>query len=91
MEWVSDCLELHARERVHVYLAHAQRRKRHGWSTSRKGTAGSLRTKANSWTIGANIPGKARVVLVASPDSPPVFRDKHKEIAAKGYEGFLLQ
>ena len=49
-----------------------------------------LRTQANSWFVGANIPGKARVLLT-SPDSAPVTRAKRAEVAAKGYEGFLLQ
>ncbi|MCI0799158.1 MAG: NAD(P)/FAD-dependent oxidoreductase [Chloroflexi bacterium] len=49
-----------------------------------------LRTQANSWFVGANIPGKARVLLTA-PDSAPVMRAKRAEVAANGYEGFLLQ
>ena len=40
--------------------------------------------------VGANIPGKARVWLT-SPDSAPVMRAKRTEVAANGYEGFLLQ
>jgi len=49
-----------------------------------------LRTQANSWFVGANIPGKARVLLT-SPDSAPVMRAKRAEVAANGYEGFLLE
>ena len=49
-----------------------------------------LRTQANSWFVGANIPGKARVLLT-SPDPAPVMRAKRAEVAANGYEGFLLQ
>ena len=49
-----------------------------------------LRTQANSWFVGANIPGKARVLLT-SPDSAPVMRAKRAEVAANGYEGFLLR
>ena len=48
-----------------------------------------LRTQANSWFVGANIPGKARVLLTA-PDTAPVMRAKRAEVAAKGYEGFIL-
>ena len=53
-------------------------------------SANLLRTKANSWFVGANIPGKARVLL-GSPDSAPVMRAKRAEVAANGYEGFLLE
>jgi len=49
-----------------------------------------LRTQANSWFVGANIPGKARVLLT-SPDSAPVMRAKRTEVASKGYQGFLLK
>ena len=49
-----------------------------------------LRTQANSWFVGANIPGKARVLLT-SPDSAPVMRAKRAAVAANGYEGFLLR
>ena len=49
-----------------------------------------LRTQANSWYVGANIPGKARVLLTA-PDTAPAMRAKRAEVAANGYEGFLLQ
>jgi hypothetical protein len=49
-----------------------------------------LRSKANSWFVGANIPGKARFLL-GSPDSAPVMRAKRAEVAAQGYAGFRLQ
>ena len=52
--------------------------------------AGSLRTKPDSWFVGANIPGKARALLLI-PDSAPVMRAKRDEVAANGYEGFLIQ
>ena len=49
-----------------------------------------LRGQADSWFVGANIPGKARVLLTA-PDSAPVMRAKRNEVAANGYEGFSLE
>jgi cyclohexanone monooxygenase len=49
-----------------------------------------LRTQADSWFVGANIPGKARFLLT-SPDTAPMMRAKRAEVAAKGYAGFLLQ
>jgi cation diffusion facilitator CzcD-associated flavoprotein CzcO len=49
-----------------------------------------LRSQANSWFVGANIPGKARALLT-SPDSAPVMRAKRAEVAARGYEGFVLE
>ena len=52
--------------------------------------AKTLRTKTDSWFVGANIPGKARALLIA-PDSAPAMRAKRAEVAANGYEGFLLE
>ena len=49
-----------------------------------------LRTQANSWFVGANIPGKARVLLTA-PDTAPAMRAKRAAVAANGYEGFTLE
>jgi cyclohexanone monooxygenase len=49
-----------------------------------------LRTQADSWFVGANIPGKARFLLT-SPDTAPVMRARRAEVAATGYTGFLLQ
>ncbi len=90
VEWVSACLG-YMRDNGFTRISATHEAEEAWVEYVAKGTAGSLRTKANSWTIGGNIPGKARVVLIASPDSAPVFRDKCKEIAANGYEGFLLQ
>ena len=49
-----------------------------------------LRSQANSWYVGANIPGKARALLTA-PDSAPAMRAKRDAAAANGYAGFLLE
>ncbi len=50
----------------------------------------TLRTKTDNWFIGANIPGKARALLMA-PDSAPAMRAKRAAEAANGYEGFVLE
>jgi cyclohexanone monooxygenase len=49
-----------------------------------------LRTKTANWFVGANIPGKARALLTA-PDTAPAMRAKRAEVAANGYEGFILK
>jgi len=90
VEWVSECLG-YMRENEFTRIS-ATLQAEDAWTEYvAKGTAGSLRTKANSWMVGANIPGKARVVLASSPDSAPVYRARREEVAANGYEGFLLQ
>ena len=90
VEWVSECIG-YMREHEFTRIS-ATLDAEDAWvEYVAKGTAGSLRTKADSWMVGANIPGKARVVLVSSPDSAPVYRAKRVEVAANGYEGFVLQ
>jgi cyclohexanone monooxygenase len=53
-------------------------------------TVGLLFTEGNSWFMGTNIPGKKRHYLLYAGGSPK-YRQKCEEVAAKGYEGFLLQ
>ncbi|HET8533491.1 MAG TPA: cyclohexanone monooxygenase, partial [Methylomirabilota bacterium] len=45
---------------------------------------------ANSWYVGANIPGKPRVFMPYI-GGVGVYRQKCDEVAAKGYEGFTLR
>ena len=89
VEWVSDCL-CYVRDHQFARIS-ATPGAEVAWTKHvAEGGAKLLRTQANSWFVGANIPGKARVLLT-SPDSAPVMRAKRAEVAANGYEGFLLQ
>ncbi len=90
VEWVSECIG-YMREHQFTRISATPQAEEAWVEYVAKGTAGTLRTKANSWFVGANIPGKARVVLTSSPDSAPVYRAKRLEVAANGYEGFLFQ
>jgi len=89
VEWVSDCI-CYVRKHQFTRIS-ATPQAEEAW-TKHVAEAGAkiLRTKADSWFVGANIPGKARALLT-SPDSAPVMRAKRAEVAANGYEGFLLQ
>ena len=88
VEWVTDCIS-YVREHQYTRIS-ATPQAEEAW-TKHVAEAGtdSVRTKANSWFVGANIPGKARALLI-SPDSAPVMRAKRDEVAANGYEGFVL-
>jgi cyclohexanone monooxygenase len=44
---------------------------------------------ANSWYVGANVPGKPRVFMPYVGGVVP-YRRKCEEVAAAGYEGFRL-
>ncbi len=50
----------------------------------------TLFPQANSWYMGANIPGKPRVFLPYVGGVGP-YRQKCEEIAARGYAGFDLR
>jgi cyclohexanone monooxygenase len=49
----------------------------------------TLYPTANSWYMGANVPGKPRVFMPYI-GGVGVYRQKCDEVAAKGYEGFAL-
>ena len=89
VDWVSDCIG-YVRDHQCTRIAPTPEAEA-AW-TQHVAEAGAkiLRTQANSWFVGANIPGKARFLLT-SPDSAPVMRAKRAEVAAQGYAGFLLQ
>ena len=89
VDWVSEAIS-HVRENEFTRIA-ATLQAEDDW-VNHVNEAGTkiLRSQAASWFVGANIPGKARVLLT-SPDSAPVMRAKRAEVAANGYEGFLLE
>ena len=49
----------------------------------------TLYPQANSWYIGANVPGKPRVFM-PYVGGVGIYRQKCDEVAANGYEGFVL-
>ncbi|AUX39666.1 cyclohexanone monooxygenase [Sorangium cellulosum] len=88
VEWIADCIAyLRARgfERIEataeaedVWVAH-----------SKEVADGTLYPLANSWYIGANVPGKARV-LMPYAGGVGAYRKRCEAVAAQGYEGFSL-
>jgi cation diffusion facilitator CzcD-associated flavoprotein CzcO len=89
VEWVSDCIG-YMRENEFTRISATPEAEEAWVQHVAEVGANLLRTKAASWFVGANIPGKARVLL-GSPETAPVMRAKRAEVAANGYEGFLLQ
>ena len=51
--------------------------------------AATLYPTANSWYMGANVPGKPRVFMPYA-GGVGAYRRKCDEVAARGYEGFTL-
>ena len=89
VEWVSDCID-HMRQSEYVRIE-ATPEAEAGWAEQiEKLSVDNILTKTNSWFVGANIPGKARTLLLY-PDSAPNYRNHCAQVAANGYEGFLLR
>jgi len=89
VDWVSEAI-CYVRENEFVRISPTLQAEDDWVQHVNEGGAHILRGQADSWFVGANIPGKARVLLTA-PDSAPVMRAKRNEVAANGYEGFLLE
>ncbi len=88
VDWISDCLE-YMRERD-LGTIEATPEAQDAWvqHVNDIGDA-TLFPQANSWYVGANIPGKPRVFMPYVAGVGP-YRQKCDEIAAAGYEGFEL-
>ena len=89
VDWVSEAI-CHVRDNGFTRISPTPQAEDEWVEHVAEGGAKILRTQANSWFVGANIPGKARVLLTA-PDTAPVMRAKRAEVAANGYEGFLIE
>ncbi len=89
VEWISDCIAW-LRERD-IARIEARSDAEEEWVNHVYDQAQTtLYPKANSWYVGANIPGKSRVFMpfVGGLD---IYRERCNEVAEKGYEGFELQ
>jgi len=88
VEWITECIAYlrdHGLSRIE-----AKDDAQEEWVSHVSEIAdGTLYVKANSWYVGANVPGKSRVFMpyVGGLD---VYRARCQEVAEKGYEGFAL-
>ncbi|WP_437828101.1 flavin-containing monooxygenase [Sorangium sp. So ce1153] len=88
VEWISGCIA-HLRERG-IERIEATVEAEDGWVAHMREVAeGTLYPLASSWYIGANIPGKPRV-LMPYAGGVGAYRKKCEAIAAQGYDGFSL-
>lgn len=88
VDWVGDCLADMANRDVTVI--EAEPKAEEDWvSHVREVAETTLHVQANSWYMGANIPGKPRVML-PYVGGLGVYTGICNEIAADGYRGFVL-
>ena len=89
VDWVSDCLA-HMRDAAPRRRSSRRRRpRRGGCSTSTTAPTSRSSRRANSWYMGANVPGKPRVFLpyVGGVDR---YRKTCDEVVRRGYLGFTF-
>jgi cyclohexanone monooxygenase len=88
VEWVADILA-HMRAH-HLGLAEPSVEAEEDWGAHADEVAGrTLRYTCNSWYLGVNIPGKPRVFMPYIGGFPK-YVQKCNEVAANGYDGFVL-
>src|ERR1700726_83893 len=88
VDWISDCIA-HMRDRGFSSLE-AERDAEDKWVAHVNEVAFStLYPQANSWYMGANIPGKPRIFMPYIGGVGP-YRQICSDVAAKGYEGFAM-
>jgi cyclohexanone monooxygenase len=89
VEWIMDCIDF-MKERGFETID-SEKGAEEGWVAHVNEVANmTLMMQANSWYLGANVPGKPRIFMpyVGGLD---VYRRKCEEIAANGYEGFTFE
>ena len=88
VDWITQCLEvMRATDQTCI---EATREAEDDWVDHVNEVAyRTLYPSANSWYMGANVPGKPRVFMPYIGGVAP-YREKCDQVAASGYEGFLL-
>jgi cyclohexanone monooxygenase len=88
VEWISDCIG--AMSQLQMDAIEATSEAEAAWVAHVNEVANmTLYPQANSWYMGANVPGKPRVFM-PYPGGVGVYRQKCNEVAANGYEGFAM-
>ena len=88
VEWIADCIEYLEQHGV-TAIEPTEEAERAWVRHVAELVEGTLYPLADSWWMGANIPGKPRVFM-AYTGGLDRFRRRCAEVAAAGYEGFEL-
>ena len=88
VDWIADCLDYMRTNGLDCM--EATRAAEDDWVAHVNEVAqGTLFPQANSWYMGANIPGKPRIFMPYI-GGVGVYRQICNDVAAKGYEGFTM-
>ncbi len=89
VEWISNLMQ-YARDKG-VTTIEADSTAQETWAAHVTESANNtLYVQANSWYLGANVPGKPRVFL-PYVNGFNIYEERCEDIARRGYEGFHLQ
>ena len=88
VDWIADCLAYMREQSLDTMEAEIDAEDK--WVTHVNEVAyATLYPTANSWYMGANVPGKPRIFMPYIGGVGP-YRQICNDIAAKGYEGFVM-
>ena len=88
VDWIADCIGFMSDRQIDCM--EASRDAEDQWVAHVNEVAhGTLYPQANSWYMGANIPGKPQIFMPYI-GGVAVYRQICNDVAAKGYEGFVL-
>jgi cyclohexanone monooxygenase len=88
VEWISGCIS-YLRERGLTRVEATDDAEEAWVEHVRQVAEGTLFPQADSWYLGANIPGKKRVFMPYVGGFAP-YRQRCDEVVANGYEGFAF-
>lgn len=88
VEWISDCIAYVRQHEISTIEAAPESQDEWVAHVNELGDQ-TLYPTANSWYMGSNVPGKPRVFMPYI-GGVGVYRERCDEVAAKGYEGFVL-
>ncbi len=88
VDWMAGCLERLREQNINCIEAEADAQA--AWVAHVNEVADrTLFPRANSWYVGANVPGKPRVFM-PYVGGVSAYRRRCDEVAAAGYQGFAL-
>lgn len=88
VDWIADCLG-HANEKGYKTIEAQPEAEKAWWDHHQELGARGLKSVADSWYVGANVAGKARVFLPYYGGIPAYFK-KCEEVVENDYEGFAF-
>jgi cation diffusion facilitator CzcD-associated flavoprotein CzcO len=88
VEWIADCIA-YMRERGWTRVEATEEAQEEWVEHVAEVAQESLFGRANSWYVGANIPGKPRVVMPYT-GGQPMYRERCAAVSSSGYDGFTF-